>query len=380
MTDSEMSRMNRAPGLGSGAYRSIRRFTKKNQIDFNDLLKQSGLAVSADEPDLSVEEEERLVSALLTKTQCAFSTGFSMGLGYEAVDLGMLGFALITCDKLESTLAMCARYYAKAFHFTVPTMQQEPRGCCLYLQPIAGLSQSLAEFMVGRDVGIFLAMLKRAVGHQHKPYVEIGFDIPFRSAMHRIAGMFSIDVQFNQAKNYIVFDARLLNVPMPMANRETSLALEQAMQPYLNRVQHDGLLHMLKRLLKADLQSVPAMEDVASRLNMSARTLSRQIEKENTTWRKLITEVKLEKACELLSGTPKNLRAVAYEAGFASASSLCHSFVREKGCTPNQYRAISCQRLGEQVDASAQVEQPRMLREVAEAEPIADSQLAYAVD
>ncbi len=348
MTETGMSRVNRAPGIGSGAYRSIRRFTQKNQIDFNGLLKQAGLSSSVQDPDLSIEEEERLVTALLSKTHCAFSTGFSMGLGYEAADLGMLGFALITCDKLESTLAMCARYYAKAFHFTVPSLRQEPRGCCLYLQPIAGLSKPLAEFMVGRDVGIFLAMLKRAVGHQHKPYVEIGFGIPFRSAMHRIACMFSIDVQFNQAKNFIVFDARLLNVPMPMANRETSLALEQAMQPYLNRMHHDGLLHMLKRLLKVDLQAVPAMEDVASRLNMSARTLSRQIEKEHTTWRKLITEVKLERACQLLCSTQKNLRTVAHEAGFASASSLCHSFVREKGCTPNQYRELSCRRLGEQ--------------------------------
>lgn len=334
-----MSRINRAPGIGSGSFRSIQRFAEKNQISFEDLLKQAGIVAREETPDLTIAEEEQLIKALVNKTHCAFSTGFSVGLSYEAVDMGMLGIASLTCHNLESTLGMCTRYFEKAFHFTELEMKQEPLGTRLRITPIQGVSVSLSEYLIGRDIGIFSALLKKVLGTKPHEFIEIGFALPFRSAMHRIGHMFGVTVRFKQSHNYILFDPSLLKTHMPMPNRETRMALEQAMERHLSVMNQNGLLPLLKRLLRTDLSQMPSMESVAQKLNMSSRTLSRQIEKEGTTWRRLITDIKLNAACDLLTTSEKSLRSIAQETGFSGASSLCHSFVREKGCTPNQYRA-----------------------------------------
>jgi len=335
-----MSRINRAPGIGSGSFRSVQRFAEKNQINFESLLRQAGISARGENPDLTISEEEQLIKALISKTHCAFSTGFSVGLSYEPVDLGMLGIASLTCNTLVSTLAMCARYFQKAFHFTALELKQEPLGTRLYIRPVKGVSPALAEYLIGRDVGIFSALLKQALGKKPCDFIEIGFALPFRSAMHRIGHLFGVNVRFKQSHNYILFDPILLKTAMPMPNHETSMALEYAMERHLSLMDQNGLLQLLKRILVVDLNNMPSMDDIAQKLNMSSRTLSRQIEKEGTSWRRLTTEIKLNEACELLSNSHKSLRAIAQETGFSGASSLCHSFVREKGCTPNQYREI----------------------------------------
>lgn len=333
-----MSRINRVPGIGSGSFRSMQRFAEKNQIDFELLLKQAGIVLYLDSPDLSIGQEEQLMKALVAKTPCAFSAGVRVGLSYEAVDMGMLGIATLTCHTLEDALDLCARYFAKAFHFTALELKQEPTGVCIYLTPIKGASALLSEFLIGRDIGVFSALLKQIVGNKPTELIEMGFALPFRSAMHHIGHLFGMNVRFQQNHNYILFETTLLKTVMPMSNQASCMVLEQAMESHLSQMDQSGMLPVLERLLKADLSNMPSMESVAQKLNMSSRTLGRQIEKEGTSWRRLMTDIKLSSACDLLRNSHKSLRTIAQETGFSSASSLCHSFVREKGCTPNQYR------------------------------------------
>lgn len=58
----------------------------------------------------------------------------------------------------------------------------------------------------------------------------------------------------------------------------------------------------------------------------------------HTTPANYMISCRLQEACRLLTGTNASVTEIAYSCGFGSCSYFCRRFVREIGCTPNEYR------------------------------------------
>jgi AraC-like DNA-binding protein len=80
------------------------------------------------------------------------------------------------------------------------------------------------------------------------------------------------------------------------------------------------------------------MQTVAQELHVDPRTLRRHLETEGTSFRGLVTEVRVTLALELLSNTGLTVDEVATRLGYSETASFSHAFKRWRGVPPSQCR------------------------------------------
>lgn len=79
--------------------------------------------------------------------------------------------------------------------------------------------------------------------------------------------------------------------------------------------------------------------DVASLVNMSESAFSHFFKKKtNCTFIDYITNLRIAKACQLLSDTTYTVAEICYTCGFNNQSNFIRIFKKRKGSTPNEYR------------------------------------------
>jgi AraC-like DNA-binding protein len=98
----------------------------------------------------------------------------------------------------------------------------------------------------------------------------------------------------------------------------------------------------LKGVLKPYLpDGYPSIELAAEVLGTSVRSLQRTLTRRNTTYSKLIEEVRVEAAVELLGSSDTKIIDVAYAVGYEDPSHFSRAFRRLKGTSPREFR-VSC--------------------------------------
>ena len=152
---------------------------------------------------------------------------------------------------------------------------------------------------------------------------------------------FCCPILFNQARNALVFDVGILNVPL--INSDESL--HKALEPFA-----DSLKERIKACHTTAEQTSTALvhllpkksfhiNDVASLLNMSVRSLQQELNKEQTSFQNLLDQIRMEHAVARMQNTNSKLSNVAEELGFSDISSFSRAFKRWTGQSPKQYTA-----------------------------------------
>jgi AraC-like DNA-binding protein len=80
-------------------------------------------------------------------------------------------------------------------------------------------------------------------------------------------------------------------------------------------------------------------EDLAAWLNLSPRTLHRQLQEEGASLQQLKDSVRQQRARELLLRTRKPLKQVAAEVGFSNEKSFIRAFKNWTSTTPEAFRS-----------------------------------------
>ncbi|MCB1035891.1 MAG: helix-turn-helix transcriptional regulator, partial [Acidobacteria bacterium] len=83
----------------------------------------------------------------------------------------------------------------------------------------------------------------------------------------------------------------------------------------------------------------PTAAQVASALHMSVRSLHRGLKQEETSFRRLLEQLRRERAADLLAEGRCSLSEVAFLLGFSELSAFYRAFKRWTGMTPAEFRA-----------------------------------------
>ncbi len=97
----------------------------------------------------------------------------------------------------------------------------------------------------------------------------------------------------------------------------------------------------VRRFLAEELSNgQPKLEQLASQLHMSARTLHRRLEQEGTNYRRVLTEVRHELAVRHLIERRLAIGEIAFLLGFSEVSAFHRAFRHWTGHAPHAYRAL----------------------------------------
>jgi AraC-like DNA-binding protein len=149
-------------------------------------------------------------------------------------------------------------------------------------------------------------------------------------------------VRFSQSGNILKFPARYLDAPIVQTEETLKDFLRTA--PYQlvstrSENENDALTAKVRQCLAEDLhQECPGIEDIATRLHVSSRTIHRKLQKEGTSFQKLKDQVRQEAAINYLARPELTVNAIAMLMGFHDTSAFYRAFKKWTGQSPGEYR------------------------------------------
>ncbi len=286
--------------------------------------------------------------ARVTAMQMELMSGFAMhelddeGLGWFSRRLpwgsyGMLVRASLTSPTLGVALARWCRHHG--------LLTDDIRLCLTERHGVAILQ--LDEV---RDLGDFrefcvVSVLRNALGvacwltDSRIPLTatHLRFAPPAHADSYRV--LFDGPTQFHATTNRLQFDAGYLALPVRRDEAALQHMLQRALLLTVRPYRRDRLLvEKVRHTLAQHPELSRNADDLAAWLNMSSRTLHRQLQEEGASLQQLKDSVREHRARELLLRTTKPLKHIATEVGFSNEKSLIRAFKTWTGQSPEAFR------------------------------------------
>lgn len=285
-------------------------------------------------PDTSVSgwQELRIVQNLIAATADAPALGIEAGLRYHLTTHGIWGFALSSCPTVRSAIDVGLRYVDLTFAFTRMSTVTEGDHLRLVLDP-GDLPADVRRFFVERETAT-IAHLGHQVTSSPTPLGRVHFAYPAPASVDPYLVFGQIPV-FDAAASFIEIPREILDLPIPQADPYAAAATQEQCRALLaQRHARSGYAGQVRDRLVQRPGQPPAFEAVASELHMSSRTLRRHLEREGTSYRNLLDEVRERLAEELLATGVLSVADVGRRLGYADTPSFTAAFKRWKGGTP----------------------------------------------
>ncbi len=151
--------------------------------------------------------------------------------------------------------------------------------------------------------------------------------------------LFDGTCQFNAPHSHLCFDAGYLQLPLRRDEAALQRMLQRALLLTVRPYRRDRLLvEKVRQTLAEHPEHSRNAGDLAAWLNLSPRTLHRQLKEEGASLQELKDSVRQQRARELLLRTRKPLKQIAAEVGFSSEKSFIRAFRIWTGTTPEAFR------------------------------------------
>lgn len=169
-----------------------------------------------------------------------------------------------------------------------------------------------------------------------------GAQFPYAAPPHvdAYAVLFDGPSAFDADHAAIEFDASYLVLPMRRDEAAMNQMLQHALPLTVRAYRRDRLLvHRVRQLLATQPMNTHNADDLAALLNVSARTLHRQLKDEGASLQALKDEVRRQRATELLLRTRRPIKQVAQDSGFQNEKSFIRAFRGWTGRSPGEWRS-----------------------------------------
>ena len=171
-------------------------------------------------------------------------------------------------------------------------------------------------------------------------FSEVRLNYPPPSHTAEYSRYFSCKVLFNAPVSGFRIERDTMHQPLPLANpaaKQQAMLVAEAELKRVLQVQKGDIGWQVRALIQGSEQRL-ALDDVATGLNLSPRTLRRKLQEAGLTFRQISDEELLKKSMLLLDDQQQKVSSVAVACGFKDLLSFREAFKRWSGMTPQEYR------------------------------------------
>jgi len=265
--------------------------------------------------------------------------GLEAGRRYRLTAYGIWGYALLSSRTLRSASEFGIRYLDLTFAFTRFRAERERGSDALrVVLDDTDIPPECRQFLLERDAAAAV-VIQRDLFQRPVPLRRVSFRFPRPAYADRFAAIFPGPVFFAEPEHCVLIDAEWADQPLPQADERTARLCEAQCSELLSRRRARPRVaeRVRQHLLRLGAPGGRSMEAVAAALAMAPRTLHRHLAAEDTTFRRLLGEVREDVAEEMLA-YQMTVDEVAERLGYAETSSFAHAFKRWKGISPGAYR------------------------------------------
>lgn len=149
--------------------------------------------------------------------------------------------------------------------------------------------------------------------------------------------VFHSEVIFKGNYNQLTFNRNQLEIPVISYDQSLYKVFDRLLVEKKRKIKANGITDQLRQIILSEFKGqLPGIEIIASRLNLTPRSLQRRLADENTSLRTLGAEIKKELAHEFLSSSEVKVAEVASLLGYSEASAFRRAYKTWTNKTPRQ--------------------------------------------
>lgn len=266
--------------------------------------------------------------------------GLKVGRRLRVSEYGMYGYALMSSRTLRDALVFAIKYHQLA----TPTVRMsllsdDDDNIAIFLMEDITFDDNLIEFNLSVQFALVLSLFEDMLGDDFS-FQQVRCMCPPPQHISDYEEILGCEVVFNAERNEIRFDEWWLGKTLRRANPITAELLAKTCDELLSKMnQQDDIVHQVIREVTGALEDSPGIEDIATKLAMSSRTLRRRLAEFGANFQEILQDVRRQIAIAYLRDTQMTVDDIAVRVGFADSANFRQAFKRWTGNPPSYYRA-----------------------------------------
>jgi AraC-like DNA-binding protein len=251
--------------------------------------------------------------------------------------LHSLGLAWLASDTVYDGLLRLQRFGRLVSTGIDLQLEEEGESVHLYL----GTDPRLADIgPASRDyaVGIVTRMCRMTLGEFLAP-VMILMDRPAPNDPERWEYLLASRVVFDSDTTRITWSRADIMEPLVTGDPRLARINDEHTLAYLDSfLARSTARDVVDKIVEKLPDGPPAQQQIAAALHVSNRTLQRKLREEDTSFKELLKDTRMQLARKYLRSPGRSVVETAYLLGFSEPSTFSRAFKRWTGVAPAQYR------------------------------------------
>lgn len=313
------------------------------------LLNNSGITVSQfNNSDLMISYKQyaELVKNCLQETKDVY-LGLAFGRELNVHSHGLIGLTVLSQPTVLDAVNMAIKYKKSVSPIT--TLRLSPLAdeqMEMVVEEALGFKQ-LERFFTEVLYSSFMTGFRTLTCDDHcqiRFYFKYALD---EDGIRQYRTYLGNDLCFSQARNRMTAAAEYFSRKIMISNSHAAQALEEQVRKVFKRVaDHEGIIGVIRGLLVNPQDEFPSLELTAEKMNTSASTIKRKLREYNTSYQKILNEVRMEIAIDYLQNSDKSIKDICYDLGYQEPSTFSRAFRQWTRQSPQEYRDDHRQQAG----------------------------------
>jgi AraC-like DNA-binding protein len=265
---------------------------------------------------------------------------YRIGASIHVSAYGMYGFAILCCPDFRKAMAFAELYHALAAPLATIEFTEADGLASWVIEPNAraATDPQVYRFVTEMQIGIHISLMRDIMGPAFTPD-RISLAYPQAHDFGLPAEQIGCRPGFAAQTNQIVFRSTWLDQTANLGNRTTYPAVVALCDDLLNDLKSRiGVAGEIRALLLRELANPPTLATIAKRLEVSDRSLRRQLGEQSISFRGLLDELRMQVALKYLRTTRLANEDIALALGFSDAANFRRAFRRWTNKSPSEIR------------------------------------------
>jgi len=326
------------------------RWLEKEGYDREALITDTGLKweeIDSADVRVTMHQHRQLVLNALRITDNPH-LGLYFGRQIQFTGLGLVGIAAISSESLMDTLQAALKYMTLSSGlFNAEMYEKGDKVHIIYTESfdLGPIRQFIYEGMLGCIHNIFTTFgIKRVIqglNSQQTPDYLIRMSIrePEGWKIHEKLLKADLNIAFDQEINEYIIPTQYLQQKSILADAETANLARKICDEQLSKLNEaEDFISRIKNIFQKRTGSFPSLDETASEICVSPRTLRRELKKSNTTYQSLLDDVRKIMAIKLLKTSSLTIHEIALKLGYKEPTNFSRAFKKWTEKSPGNYR------------------------------------------
>lgn len=320
----------------------IKTTLQENGVLIQDWLVASGLTeeqIAAHQGHIPVNKYLSLINNAVRMSKLP-DIGLQVGNKLSIGSHGLLGFSLLNCHDLEQALKLLERYLCTRTPILKVHVEDSEHGLRLILNVPNYVGEVYRSFLETAALGIY--NLINYLIPNTAAVTAICFDYAAPTYLASYNRYFDCVTEFSAPTCAITLRQEVVHrhfaTDDPIALQQAQVSFEAEKQALQALSWDNNVTDKIYNLLYQERHHFPDLEDIASKLCITSRTLHRRLVAEGSSFRKILHAVKAKLARQYLSTSIHTVAEISDLLGYDNVANFRRAFKQWEGVSPQQFR------------------------------------------